>query len=193
MGLCGKLEQLVNVEGLMEQLEKDYYSIGSKALVRLLTGSLREHSIVQYLVTRSAYFEIDMDFHNTVPGAIFFSKTGLFCSHTRKRLEEIESVGRSDLAWRAREIWLDHSLKIIKWPWDEMDGPEKQFFVEFDRIKKFYTTAEDKRNLMQWTNRAEKLFFEAAESESIEGSNGKIKKQHLETLQRWIKQMREGL
>jgi hypothetical protein len=135
--LCGKIEQLVREKGLMQKLKEDFYNPqigGTKALIMLLNGPLRENPDVRYLVTHPAYFEIDVDFHGTHPGSVYFGQTGLCCAQTTKRLSELESLGRSDFAWRAREKWLDLSFAIIDMPWYEMASvSEEHFFIEFEK------------------------------------------------------------
>lgn len=195
--LCGKIEKLVREKCLMQKLEKDFYDPiigGEKALIMLLNGPLRDNPDVQYLVTHPAYFIIDVDFHNTHPGSVYISKTGLCCAQTTKRLNDLESLGKSDLAWRVREKWLDLYFAIIDMPWDEMASVSAEhFFIEFEKVKQLYNSEEDKKNLQRWVDNAEKILFQKAEKGNIEGYAGKTKAQHLETLRQWVAQMRKGL
>lgn len=193
--VCNKLEKLLREKGLIEKIKRDFYSpqiSGTKALIIHLIGPLNNDSNVRYLVTHPAYFEIDVDCENKTVWSAGIAETCIYCAPTMKRLYELESLGSSDLAWRAREKWLDAYLKEIAFPWYEMGGPEEYFFVEFERVKKVYNE-EDKKHLQQFTDKAEKLFFQAAENQDIEGAAGQTKKQHLETLRQWIGQMRRGL
>lgn len=162
-------------------------------MIIILNGPLSEDPDVRYLVTHSTYFEIDIDYHYQPPGVVGIAETDIYCAPTIKRLHELEYLGRSDLAWRAREKWLDYALKHLNWPWDEMASYDGNFFNEFEHVKKVYNSEEDKKRLQQWIDKAEKFFFQSAESQDIEGSAGKTKKEHLETLRQWVENMRKGL
>lgn len=194
--VCNKLEKLLREKGLIEKIKRDVYSPQfdrTKALIIHLIGPLNNDSNVRYLVTHPAYFEIDVDCENKTVWSVGIAETCIYCAPTMKRLYELESLGSSDLAWRAREKWLDAYLNAIAFPWYEMGGPEEYFFVEFERVKQVYNNEEDKKHLRLFVDKAETLFFQAAENQDIEGAAGQTKKQHLETIRQWIEQMRRGL
>jgi hypothetical protein len=196
--LCGKLNKLLSDKGIDKILKNDFYSPhgGTKQLIRYLCldEQLREYSEVRYLLSHPAYFEIDIDFHYSPLEVVYLAETDMYCVQTMKRLYELESLGRSDIAWDIREKWLNHYFAQMDMPWDEMASlsPER-FFTEFEKVKQLYNSEKDKKYLRQWVDNAEIILFEKAEKGNIEGYAGHTKEQHLATLRQWVKHMRQEL
>ena len=171
--LCGKLNTILADKGIDKILKKDFYSPhgGTEQLIRYLCldEQLREYPEVRYLLSHPAYFEIDIDFHYSPLEAVYLAETDMYCAQTMKRLHELESLGRSDSAWNIREKWLDHHFASIDMPWYKMDSvsPES-FFIEFEKVKQVYNSQEDKKNLRQWVDNAEKILFQKAEKEDMQ-------------------------
>jgi len=185
--LCGKLNTLLSDKGIDKILKKDFYSPhgGTEQLIRYLCldEQLREYAEVLYLLSHPAYFEIDIDFHYSPLEAVYLAETDMYCAQTMKRLHELESLGRSDIAWNIREKWLNHYFAQMDMPWYEMASvSEEHFFREFEKVKQIYKIQEDKIILLRWVDNAEKILFQKAETEDLEGATGQTKKQHLETL-----------
>lgn len=137
--LCKKLNTLLADKGIDKILKKDFYSPhgGTEQLIRYLCldEQLREYAEVLYLLSHPAYFEIDIDFHYSPLEAVYLAETDMYCAQTMKRLHEIESLGRSDIAWSIREKWLNHYFAQMDMPWDEMASVSlEKFLTEFEKV-----------------------------------------------------------
>ncbi|TAM46646.1 MAG: hypothetical protein EPN55_04960 [Gammaproteobacteria bacterium] len=160
----------------------------------LLNGPIKENEAVAYVRNHWGYFEIDVSYHGGPGNESYLKNLPLYCAPSIRRLNDIESLGPSDIAWKVRVEWLNQYLKVMAWPWTEAYGyPPEWLLDEFDKVKNIYNRPEDKKRLTDWVVSTEKFFFEKAAKHAADGWAGRTKDQQIEILKGWIAKLRAGI